>query len=234
MNKLLKILLPIFLSIICTSCSIFYFDSMHINVEKLYSQKEKYGIVVFRPIYFKHGYNDSLQGGLFVGSIVARPMEVSRRLTEVSDYCMGCRRDISGKVLNEKMFWVDPNAKDARSTSFKPEAFYGITMMPAGDYFIRCILLDMHYVMGSLNYLSLNDANKYHFHVTAGRINYIGDLYVSHAAFMKTGGPFSWDKYSAPVRIYDRYLDAQSFMRKFYPEINLPFIKNIIIDTSKT
>jgi hypothetical protein len=96
MNKLLKILLSIFLSMVCVSCSIFKVDRMTINVKELYSQKEKYGIVVFRPIYFKYGYHKSLQGGFFVSSIVAMPMEMSRRFAEVSDYCLGCRRNILG------------------------------------------------------------------------------------------------------------------------------------------
>jgi hypothetical protein len=107
-------------------------------------------------------------------------------------------------------------------------------MMPAGDYFIRCILLDMYSGISSLSYLSLKDANKYHFHVTAGRINYIGDLYVLPTQLVEKGSLFSEDKYPTLVLIHDRYLEAQSFMKKFYPEIELPFIKNIIIDTAKS
>ncbi|MBU0744364.1 MAG: hypothetical protein KKE11_03235 [Gammaproteobacteria bacterium] len=235
MNPIIKTSVLIFLSALCISCSLVE----RIDTTELHNKKTKQGLAIFRAIYFEDG------SGLTEDSQVSVWAWGSRKVYQISRGPYW-RPVINDKKIDQKLFIAIPSAKSSRKNILKPEYFYDISILAEGEYELWGVTFRNKYDKNSS--FSMSNPSDYHFHITAGAVNYIGDLYILSPTIKEKGWlspsseryiehtPLQWlvpkNKYTGQYLIVDRHQEAQNFVKKFYPEINLPFTKNIIKDIS--
>lgn len=232
-----KIIVLILLSIICTSCSNL---GGQIVLDKLHDKNEKFGLMVFRPMFFetKESTEAFCSDGVFSNLTENNELSIWYKLDGSSfEGAMGKHIGVTRKCkllrteLDDKLFVIEPRKQISLLTwkpdILRPEYFYNVEMLPEGRYYISSIA---KYHTGNAYYLkkkfTKNEGPS--FYIKAGKINYLGDLYHSSLLLVKPGGFFSNGTYCTSFRVCDRNQDAQAFLKKFYPEINLPFTKSLL------
>ena len=109
-------------------------------------------------------------------------------------------------------------------TTYKPEFFYTIKVLPQGKYYFSRIQ-----ALGMDRFLYKKDS-MYYFDVKAGYVNYLGDFYLSSP---ERSIGFWDDSYTLNTLLLDKSKQAKDFITKFHPEIKLPFITNLILRKKK-
>jgi hypothetical protein len=75
------------------------------------------------------------------------------------------------------------------------------------------------------------EESPYHFFVKGGHTNYLGDLYFMSPQ-KESSNWFSPDLFSLSIRQYNFSEHAKTFMKKFHPEIQLPFVESLLKRTA--
>lgn len=211
----------------------------HVDLKKLYDKNEKYGVVVFRPMYFKTAKLASefcslgvISNGLNIDNkliVGTNPGILNQEIAKCVGRSISERWNAPEKKLLDSLFTEKPPTfwGGLRSAVFKPEYFYGVVILPEGKYYFNGLV---HYEANErFSKEFTNGENGPYFLVKAGYVNYIGDLCLTSLSFVKSLGFFSnKSEYKSSFEICDRYKDAHDFFKKSYPEVDLPFIKNLI------
>ena len=227
-----RIISLIILGFISSSCTMAHHTYGKVELTKINDSTEKYGIIVFRAMFFK--YDTSAKK--FVND------EKSINLTHTNRVDIFAKNPLEDKFFGYKISgdfpypdeWDKKKDKlilqkgvygwfESTQEILMPEYFYTIRMLPEGEYYFSHTAFDFHYD----RYLEQRYDQKdspYKFYVQAGKINYLGDLY-----FMSPERTsFFFSEYNAVIALLSRAPEAKAFMKNYYPEINLPFITNII------
>ena len=137
----------------------------------------------------------------------------------------------------EVYFWTPWKNKD-QLFIFKPDYYYGATIMPEGKYYITSIS-----GFDSSNYAEyypkfLEQPQNFektfsrgeeapYFTIKAGEINYLGDLYWQEPIYLR-GGIIISKKYKLNWWLCDKLDDAGKFFEKYYPNSHLKITKSTI------
>ena len=236
-----RILSLVALVMVLSSCAAKNYGA--VDLSKLRDKNEKYGIVVFRSMFFKYekdakvfSQNDnkinldsSNEAYVFAKDSGSKQKydyswngyQIGGAWSYKSDWEEKRKKFIMQKG---KMGWTQAGAVPE---ILMPEYFYTIKMMPEGRYYFSRTIFDFDYRRYLEQEFGLNDS-PFAFTVRSGHINYLGDLY-----FLSPEKQGFWgSKYSAGVVRLNKSHQAEEFMRKYHPEINLPFMTNLIISNN--
>lgn len=229
----------IMLGVFCSACGAKSGNSYGaIDQTKLHNDKEKYGIVISRAMVFDNNnqrhrfFHDSATAALTNSNdvdIFAKEISGKEDGFFYVGYHVGGNWSHTDEAKEkEKIFTITPRVAeflDSREATFKPEYFYTLKMLPEGEYYISGISLPCHY-HGSCFKKDFNKKESpCHFTVKSGYINYIGDFYFSSPK--KDGGFFS-NTYTLGTSVLNRSNQAKEFLIKYHPELNLPFLTNLV------
>jgi hypothetical protein len=226
-----KIISFIIVSFLCAACGTMNINEYGaIDLSKLNNSNEQFGIVLSRTMFFesdvdqdKFIQNDNSLELSATNNVDVNAKDVLGKETGLyyMGYQVGGTWSYSDEDKNkQKLFTLTPKVIYVKSATFKPEYFYTIKMLPAGEYYVSRIIASCNH-RGCLQQEYNKDDSPYIFSVKANAVNYIGDVYFS--APHKTGSFFS-NKYSLSTELLNKSEKAKAFMQKYHPEINLPFI----------
>lgn len=237
-----KSLSLIIVGILCSSCK--GSSSKTIDLTKLHNSNEQYGIVVFRPMFFKYTEmmerfthdSSSVILGYPNGSnevyVYAKEMEGKKAQDSIFGYQVGGTwHSTEEDIERSKLFTISRG--EGQPPMYRPELFYTVSMIPAGNYYINRTMFNFGGVSFSVekNYIENRYSKKespFYFSVQAGKINYLGDLYF----FSPERINYFLSTYNTNVALIDKANEAKDYMKLFYPQLHLPFITNFIRKTS--
>lgn len=225
-----QISIIIMIGFICSSCTFPHQKYGAVDLTKLNSSEEKYGIVVFRSMFF----DKANLAEKFIND------ESSIKLDSSSDVFIFAKNPLENKYLGYMVGGSWPyesewEEKKKRFTIQKfvmgwsksvpeilmPEYFYTVKMLAEGDYYFSSISF------ARFRREFDEKERAYNFHVKAGKINYLGDLYFA-APKIETVNFWTESEYSTEITFLNKSAEASEFMHKYHPEIKLPFITNLI------
>lgn len=218
----MRISLLTILILIISSCSFKRYDT-EIELDKLKDTSQNYGIVVLKSSFFGNeelgSRNLSKYNKL---SVYANfPQKEESFIYDPHDaYKIGGEDFL--KPMDEK-FIILPEVREPKykPAILKREAFYRVTMLPAGEYEITYMNT---WIPSELESYGKNfDKNeKYKFTVEQHKINYIGDFYII------LDKKKSYDTYSTINVVLNNSNEAKNFINEYYKEIKLPYKVNLI------
>lgn len=230
-----RIISLVILTILFTSCSKVNQRNTELN------EVNDNGTIVFRAMFFedkqvaeKFTYDSSsVRLNYPIGSnemyVFAKKTLDNKSQNSTFGYQIGGTHNPSEKLrkLKEKhnMSFFVSTVETPHSHS--PEFFYNVISLPAGDYYINKAIFNFHKLDTSpnkLEYQVLNYSQKEsdcYFTVEANKINYLGDLYFT------AGEPY-FIGMILNAMLLNKSSEAENFMKKFYPQLHLPFIENFI------
>ena len=222
-------------SLLLTSCSApLYETRTKIDLLKLNDSNSRYGVTLFRAIYFDNNSSDTIcnirlpnleydyplsisvhpsynKGGYFE-YITGNPDSdiVSQFKTKAPSYLEGFADFIS---FNQKPIMT------------MPEYYYGVRMLPEGRYYFKTI----YGSPGHRDYKETEEVN--YFDVKAGEVTYIGDYYwMNNVKFDRNFKDhlMSQTRGSVEIKLCDRFDEAKQFFQKYYSHVKLPIKKNLL------
>lgn len=229
-----RFIVLVILCLICSGCKIQLAGKGEINQAKLYDDREKYAVVLFRGVFFDNV--DQME--MFYQA------DKNMKLMESNDLYVNAM-PVNGKFLDngyliggtiygskegkekEKLFSKTPRVVEVlnpKLPTFKPEYFYTLKMLPEGEYYISIIRFRSSKGDSYLESIFHKEDSLYHFTVKAGKINYLGDFYL--ASPIKDEGYFS--KYNLDTLILNESDRAKAFMENYHSDIKLPFATNLM------
>ena len=236
-----RILGLILLAGLCSSCGLKGPNHGAVDLTKLQDSEAKYGVVVFRSMYFgneeqegKFIQNDNtlILTGYDESAFYAKKYAEDKSGVFYFGYQIGGNSWGSDEAKEkEKRFEKTPRKAGGISSgtlftmaTYYPEFFYTVKMLLEGDYYVSRIQA------GGYDRYYNQKETPYHFSVKAGHINYLGDLYLSNP---KRDEGFFSNTYSLNVNLLDESNEVRVFLVKYHPEINLPFAVNLIQRSSR-
>lgn len=231
-----RIIGMVFLAMILSSCAAKNYGA--VDLAKLHNKDEKYGIVVFRSMFFKYemdadAFSQNVNSIKLSGSNEAYVLAKDSSKKQKYDYSWNGYQ--IGGAWSYKSDWEEKHKRftvqkgqiglwDSTPEILMPEYFYTVKMLPEGRYYFSRAMFDFR----DQGYLEQNfdlSESPFSFTVRSGHINYLGDLY-----FLSPEKQGFWgSKYNAGIALLDKSHQAEEFMNKYYPDINLPFMTNLII-----
>lgn len=220
------------LTLLCSGCGTRFIEKGNIDQAKLYDNKEKYGVVLFRGVFF----NNVDQMEMFYQDDENIKLSESNDLyvsvmpsTKYDLYLIGGTSYGSKNAEEkEKLFTKTPRVVEflnPKSPTFYPQYFYTLKMLPEGEYYINKIQFTSPKGKSYLESSYSKKDSPYYFTVRSGQINYLGDLYLSSP--MKNGGFFS-KEYNLGSMLLNESDKAEAFMKIHHSDIQLPFTTNLI------
>ena len=215
MKKYTYVLLSLLL---LSGCASAFRDTSIINLDldKIHSPDSKYGVVLFRPIYFENADPD------YICKQKLEPIESNSSLRIIIHPSYSY---ISRDTTNEKRSAEFIYEQGFFMYMAKPEYFYGIRILPEGRYYFNSVSS----TAGRRDYKETEKVN--YFDVKAGEITYIGDYYwmnnvkydsnFKDALMNRTRG-------SVEIKLCDRFDEAKQFFQKYYSHVKLPIKKNLL------
>lgn len=135
----------------------------------------------------------------------------------------------------EEIYFLTPWKSKHKDYIFKPDYYYGVTIMPEGKYYITSIS-----GFDSSNYAEYYEHEEYfeqrflwgeeapYFTIRAGEINYLGDLYWQEPIYLRRGFINFGKKYKLNWWLCDKLDDAKKFFVKYYSNNHLKITKSFI------
>lgn len=222
----------IVLGLLCSSCTIP--NRGAVDLTNLRSSDQKYGVVVMRSMFFKN--RDDAE--LFLQGEPSLAREISNEAHVYAKGDVGTVDEFNSLQLGYQIGgvrWHTDDEKERKKlfggnyirnivnievpTTFKPEYFYTITMLPVGDYYISAVTFNFHYKSHLEQRYDRKDS-QYRFSVKAGQVNYLGDLYF----LSPQSSGFIFRTHSANVALRNEFTKAKAFIKKFHPELDLPVV----------
>ncbi|WP_236869649.1 hypothetical protein [Candidatus Bandiella numerosa] len=220
--------------LLLSGCSSAFRDTSIINLDldKIHSPDSKYGVVLFRPIYFENADPN------YICKHKLEPIEWTNSLTvKVRPGYYGYYY-ISREPINEEKAvkfigegrsyvegLVDFLTFTDQITLAAPEYFYGVRVMPEGRYYFRNIRCSI----GRRDYKETEEVN--YFDVKAGEVTYIGDYYWMNSVKFDRNFKdrlMSQTRGSVEIKLCDRFDEAKQFFQKYYSHVKLPIKKNLL------
>ena len=243
MNIIKQRLYLIIVILLCVSCGTSKYNQ-EMNCANPDVNKEKYGIVLLRTIFFKQR-SELLQFNKDESSVkllsesnraVINAKESSEEIGLITKYgyqiggngVFYCNvKPVDFAISRTDYGFFGKNNED----HVKPESFYSLRMLPEGEYFISNIAFDFYSRgLSESSHIYSIFHNKHQspltFVVKAGKINYLGDIYFASPE-LKEEGWLSRSSYSASIIRKNEITKAKAFMSKYYPNIDFPFAENI-------
>jgi hypothetical protein len=229
MKKYTYVLLSLLL---LSGCASAFRDTSIINLDldKIHSPDSKYGVVLFRPIYFENAdpyyiCNQKLKSIEWNNSL-----DIKVRPGRYGYYY------ISREPINEEQAieFVDKAPSFFEYASYlskgkirlaTPEYFYGIRILPEGRYYFNSVSS----TAGRRDYKETEEVN--YFDVKAGEVTYIGDYYwMNNVEFDRNFKDrlMSQTRGSVEMKLCDRFDEAKQFFQKYYSHVKLPIKKNLL------
>jgi len=169
--------------------------------------------------------------------------KISNKHFDASFYNKDTKISLSQDMLEVKgsreiYFWT-PWKNKLEDFIFKPDYYYGVTIMPEGKYYIT-----------SISNFNSSDPAKYfpqclerpqdfeqrfsrgeeapYFTIKAGEINYLGDLYWEEPIYLRGRGFIIRKRYKLNWWLCDKLDDARKYFEKYYHNSNVKITKSII------
>ena len=141
------------------------------------------------------------------------------------------------KGSREIYFWT-PWKNKLEDFVFKPDYYYGVTIMPEGKYYITSISNFNSSNHAKYSFQSLEHPQDFeqrfsrgeeapYFTIKAGEINYLGDLYWEEPTYLR-GGFIIRKRYKLNWWLCDKLGDARKYFEKYYHDSYLRITKSII------
>jgi len=225
---IIRILSLIYLSCVLSACAMNAANNYgEVNLQELRQNENKYGVVVFRSmslddesaVYKFIEDNHSIKLGEYdTASVFAKKVKEDKHGVFYFGYQIGGNEwgQAEGKEKKNR-FTIREGNEDLIGTKL-PEFFYTVKMLPEGEYYFARIDSG-----GYIGYYNLDDT-PFKFNVKPGCINYAGDFFI----FSPEKNGFWSSTYSLSTKLFNKSHQAEEFMRKYHPEINLPFTTNLI------
>ncbi|MBY0580683.1 MAG: hypothetical protein K2P53_03250 [Rickettsiales bacterium] len=197
-----------------TGCTIG--DSTKIDLVQLNDSSTKYGVVLFRSIYFNNADPQSICDEKFDALernfilISTRPMHAT--ISHNPDF----------EIKNQFKYKRDSFAD---TPMVMPEYFYGVRMLPEGKYYFKYVWS----TAGDRDYKETEKVN--YFDVKAGEVTYIGDYYWMNSVKYDSNfkdALMSRTRSSVEIKLCDRFDEAKQFFQKYYSHVKLPIKKNLL------
>ena len=216
MNKYIYILSLL----LFTGCASAFRDTsiISLDLDKIHNPTSRYGVVLFRPIYFENGEPD------YICSQKLEPIEWSNdmSISIKPGYYHISRAPIAEERAIE---FIYERESFMHSSMAKPEYFYGVRMLPEGRYYFKSI----YTTPGHKEYKETEKVN--YFDVKAGEVNYIGDYYWMNSVKYDINfkdALMSQTRGSVEIKLCDRFDEAKQFFQKHYSHVKLPIKKNLL------
>lgn len=240
--------LIVFLMMFCASCKS-HSSNTERNLEKLRDIKANLGVFIARPMFFASREMAENFGSTFFSNELIHKNSLTLEVAEPSSMGSLLRRNAAyiGRDSGDNVrilknddsmlkFIITPAkftggifnelAKDA---VVRPEYFYSVGTLPEGEYFIqgiRCSGCGRAFG-SSLQRVFKENEDKYYFYIKAGHINYIGDFYWAEPKLERYGF-FMPTEYNLSCKVYDKSREAETFLKDFFQDIDLPYTKSIL------
>lgn len=141
------------------------------------------------------------------------------------------------KGSKEVYFWT-PWKNKLEDFVFKPDYYYGVTIMPEGKYYIISISDFNSSNHAKYSFQSLEHPQDFeqrfsrgeeapYFTIKAGEINYLGDLYWEEPTYLR-GGFIIRKRYKLNWWLCDKLGDARKYFEKYYHDSHLKITKSVI------
>lgn len=166
-------------------------------------KSKKYGVLVVRAVYY---HNKELSSTMDFESYVNGQFEYTDNF-----------RNILTK--HEKALYEEYG----NSIKYMAASNYRIAFAKPGKHNIRKFYSP---ISDSMMNLKLNK-NHLCIDVKPGEINYIGDIYLKKGKKVPTGF-FENKKFHSDLFAQDKSEEARNFMKKYYPEFDLPFNSSLL------
>ena len=191
-------------------------DSTKIDLVKLNTPSEKYGVVLFRSIYFDNADTHSICNEKFNA--------LERNFILIST------RPIHATISHNPDFEIKEQFKYKRESladlpMVMPEYYYGVRMLPEGRYYFEYVWS----TAGDRDYKETEKVN--YFDVKASEVTYIGDYYwMNNVKFDRNFKDhlMSQTRGSVEIKLCDRFDEAKQFFQKYYSHVKLPIKKNLL------
>ena len=208
MKKYTYVLLSLFLF---NGCAPLDTSIINLDLDKIHSSKSKYGVILFRPIYFKNAdYDYICHNNLNV-------FETNQDMI-IATYPNHHYISRSHNEMRALMFEYDGSSVWSAPNSLKAEYFYGVRMMPEGRYYFKMVLS----TVGHRDYKETEEVN--YFDVKAGEVTYIGDYYwMNNVKFDRNFKDrlMTQTRGSVEMKLCDRFDEAKQFFQKYYSHVKL-------------
>ena len=226
MKKYAYVLLSLLL---LSGCASAFRDTSIINLDldKIHNSDSKYGVVLFRPIYFENAdpdyiCNQKLQSIEWRTSL--------RTIIRPSYFYISRHPNNEGQAIEfvdkaPSFFEYASYLSKGKTRLAMPEYFYGVRMLPEGRYYFESV----YGTPGSRDYKETEEVN--YFDVKAGEVTYIGDYYwMNNVEFDRNfkDSLMSQTRGSVEIKLCDRFDEAKQFFQKYYSHVKLPIKKNLL------
>lgn len=166
-------------------------------------KSKKYGVLVARTVFYEQKYNfATMYFESYLNGKSTHYDHVSNEFTK--------HRDVLKK-------------EKGNSAELLDDYHYSVVFAEPGKYDIRRFY---SFISRSMMNLKLNKTHLC-FNVKPGEINYIGDIYIKKGEQVPTGF-FENKKFHSDLFAQDKSEEARNFMKKYYPEFDLPFNSSLL------
>ena len=221
--------------LLLTSCSApLYETRTKINLLKLNDTNSRYGVILFRAIYFDNNSSDTICNIRLPNLEYDYPLSIrvhpSYHKGGYFEYITGNPdADIVSQFKTKAPSYLEGLA-DFMTFNLKPimtmpEYYYSVKMLPEGRYYFESI----YGSPGHRDYKKTEKVN--YFDVKAGEVNYIGDYYWMNSVKYDSNfkdALMSQTRGSVEIKLCDRFDEAKQIFQKYYSHVKLPIKKNLL------
>jgi len=138
---------------------------------------------------------------------------------------------LQGEKLGEARYVYKPYTEPTTASEFftlahypneilKPTYFYSLCYLKPGKYYISQIRIQLPEIGTHVTKFYSDEETHYEFNITAGVVNYIGDIYY---VFAKTSESYFFPMFDygvGGILVQNRGNEARKFINEFYPQLN--------------